>query len=182
MPVPSASDSGKLRLGLRTSAAVKVTLFHASAEKSAPTMATPISVSVPILQIEPSGGYGCIVLSPAPRQKSVKFVERAMAVEYAKPSSTSAASEPTFATVKTFCTVLPTLRPRVLSHVIKTIDKIASRFWWLRPTLYGPSAPNQKCHGPIVPSFQIHAVPENHGIITAVNFANAMATAAIVAV
>ena len=33
-----------------------------------------------------------------------------------------------------------------------------------------------------MPSFQIQAVAENHGIITAVNFAKAMATAAMVAV
>src|ERR1700753_3381034 len=129
MPVPSASESGKLRLGLRTSAAVKVTLFHASAENSAPTIATPISVSVPMLQIEASGGYGCIAPSEAPRQKSVKLAECAADVEYAKPSNTRHASEPTFATVKTFCTTLPTPMPRVLIQVMKTMERIASRFW-----------------------------------------------------
>ena len=45
-PVPSASESGKLRLGFFTSPAVKVTLFQASAEKSEPTCATASTVKV----------------------------------------------------------------------------------------------------------------------------------------
>ena len=40
MPVPSASDSGMLRRGSFTSPAVKVMLFHASAENSEPVCAT----------------------------------------------------------------------------------------------------------------------------------------------
>ena len=46
MPVPRASDSGRLRLGLITSPAVKVTLFQASAENKDPTWATAKMVSV----------------------------------------------------------------------------------------------------------------------------------------
>ena len=46
-PVPSASDSGRLRLGFFTSPAVNVTLFQASAEKSDPTCATARMVRVP---------------------------------------------------------------------------------------------------------------------------------------
>src|SRR6202044_2395093 len=99
IPAPSASESGKFRLGFFTSAAVNVMLFHASAENSEPTIATPISVNVPIVHIGWSGGYGCITQSPAIRQKSVKFAFRATSVENQNPSSTSAASDPTFATV-----------------------------------------------------------------------------------
>jgi len=40
VPVPMASESGRLRCGFFTSPAVKVTLFQASAEKSEPTFAT----------------------------------------------------------------------------------------------------------------------------------------------
>ena len=54
MPTPSASESGRLRLGLRTSPAVNVTLFHASAENSDPTMATPTSRAACRLQPAPS--------------------------------------------------------------------------------------------------------------------------------
>ena len=40
-PVPIRSASGRLREGFFTSAAAKVTPFHASLEKSEPTMAAP---------------------------------------------------------------------------------------------------------------------------------------------
>src|ERR1035438_6271296 len=43
MATPRASESGRLRFGLRTSPAVNVTLFQESEEKSDPTMATPTS-------------------------------------------------------------------------------------------------------------------------------------------
>ena len=43
--MPNASESGRLRPGFFTSAAVKVTLFQASIAKSEPTIATPISVN-----------------------------------------------------------------------------------------------------------------------------------------
>src|ERR1700693_270561 len=102
IPAPNASDSGRLRLGFFTSAAGKGMLFQASAEKSEPTMATPISVTFPIVQVGWSGGYGCITQRPAFRQKSVKFAVRATSVENQNPSSTSAASDPTLATVNTF--------------------------------------------------------------------------------
>src|SRR5689334_12023629 len=61
IPTPNASDRGRLRLGLRTSAAVKVTLFQASDEKSAPTMATPTSRTA-------------LKFQPAFRQNPVKLV------------------------------------------------------------------------------------------------------------
>ena len=41
MATPRPRASGRLRRGLRTSAPVKVTLFHASAENRDPTIATP---------------------------------------------------------------------------------------------------------------------------------------------
>src|SRR5215472_1886972 len=150
--------------------------------KRDPTEATPIKVSVPIDQTGLPGGYGCITKRPALRQKFVKFADFAAAVEKDRPKMTKAASEPIFATVKIFWTVLPRRSPLVLIQVSKIIDKMPSRFWRFRPTLYGPSKPNHKCHGPNVPSFQIQSVAVNHGIITAVNLAKAMATAAIVEV
>ena len=57
-PVPSPSASGRLLLGLRTSAAAKVTLFQASLEKSEPTIAAPRTGSTardqaPVPQNEP---------------------------------------------------------------------------------------------------------------------------------
>src|SRR5256885_840677 len=46
-PVPKASDKGRFRRGSRTSPAVKVTLFQASAEKSEPTCATHPGITIP---------------------------------------------------------------------------------------------------------------------------------------
>src|SRR6185437_2760126 len=181
-PVPRASESGRLRPGFRTSDEVKVTQPQASIEKREPTIATPTSVMVPIIHCGLSGGYGCISESPALRQKSVKFACRAISVEKKMPSSTIPARDAIFPTVKMFCTILPRLSPRVLTHVRKTMEMIASRFWRFRPTLYGPSWPKKKCHGPNVPIFHIQRDASNHGTITAVYFANAIATAAIVAV
>src|SRR5580658_2856910 len=120
--------------------------------------------------------------SEALRQKFVKFAERATAVEKNTPRRTSPARAAVFATVKTFCTILPTRRPRVFSHVSSTIEAIARKFWRFSPTLYGPSDPNHGGHGPNVPIFQIQSEAEKNGMRTAVNLANAMATAAIVAV
>src|ERR1700735_4341206 len=105
MIVPSASDNGKLRLGFFPSAAGKVMLFHASAAKSEPTIATATRVIVPIIQVPSPGGYGCMVDRPAFRQKFVKFAWRAAAVENITPRTTSAARAPVFVTVKTFCTI-----------------------------------------------------------------------------
>ena len=52
-PVPSASESGRLRCGFFTSPAVKVTLFHASAENSEPTWATATTVNIPTSAMGP---------------------------------------------------------------------------------------------------------------------------------
>ena len=181
-PEPSASDNGKLRLGFFTSAAVNVMLFQESDENSDPTIATATTETVPIIQVLCPGGYWCIVCHPALRQKPMKFPLRAASVAKNAPKAASAASVPAFATVNTFCTIDPTRSPCVFSHVSRMIDAIASRFCVFSPTLYGPSAPNQNVHGPNVPNFQIQPCAEKNGKITPVNFANAIATAAIVAV
>ena len=47
MNVPRARDSGMFRRGSFTSPAVKVMLFHASAEKSDPVCATQIAMNRP---------------------------------------------------------------------------------------------------------------------------------------
>ena len=54
MATPSASEIGRLRRGLRTSPAVNVTLFQASAENSDPTMATPTSRTTCMVHPAPS--------------------------------------------------------------------------------------------------------------------------------
>src|ERR1041385_6593857 len=95
MPTPSASESGRLRLGFRTSPAVKVTLFHASAENSAPTIATPTSRTVSKFH-------------PELRQKPSKLEATAAGLRPTrKPAATRPRIAATLATVKTFCTIAP---------------------------------------------------------------------------
>src|SRR5215469_16818201 len=127
-PLPRASDNGRFRLGFLTSAAVKVTLFHASAANRAPTMATPTKVIVPMNQVGLSGGYGCWAPSEALRQKSVKFAERAAAVEKKTPRRARPAKAAAFATVNMFCTTFPKPSPRVFIQVRNTIEAMARRF------------------------------------------------------
>ena len=85
--VPAASASGRLRVGFRTSAAAKVTLFHASLLKREPTMAAPTS------------GTSARVHGAEP-QKLPKLVATTSGCRNTKsPSRMSAASAPTFAKV-----------------------------------------------------------------------------------
>src|SRR5438874_11105359 len=68
-PVPMTSDSGKLRLGLITSPAVKVTLFQASAENNEPTWATASIVRVLTKTSGPPAPTEIECSDPTPRQK-----------------------------------------------------------------------------------------------------------------
>ena len=105
MPVPKASESGRLRLGFFTSPAVNVTLFQASAEKSEPTWATARMVRVPTKAIGPPTPTctACCAPSPAFRQKSVKFAAIACAfLPMNSPRITSANSAEVLAKVKMF--------------------------------------------------------------------------------
>src|SRR3954470_18477759 len=84
---PSASDRGRLRLGFRTSPAVKVTLFQASEENSDPTIATPTSLTDSKFH-------------PALRQKSVKLLATAAGLRPTrKPAPTNPSRAPILANV-----------------------------------------------------------------------------------
>ena len=121
MATPRASESGRLRLGLRTSPAVKVTLFQASEEKSEPTMATPTSRTESKFQ-------------PALRQKSVKLLATASGLRPTrKPAPTRPSRAPILAKVKTFCTMAPVRMPRVLLQVRKTMTAMARSCWVVTP-------------------------------------------------
>src|ERR1022692_3450917 len=83
MAPPGASDSGRFRFGLRTSPAVKVTLFQESEEKREPTMATPTSRTESKFH-------------PAWRQKPVKLLATAAGLRPTrKPAATNPRSVPT---------------------------------------------------------------------------------------
>jgi hypothetical protein len=84
-----ASARGRLRVGFCTSAAAKVTLFQASAEKSEPTIAAPMT------------GITATDHEPVP-QKPEKFAAAMSGWrQTVSPNSTSAASAPTLATLNT---------------------------------------------------------------------------------
>src|SRR5690348_14843050 len=106
MAVPKASDSGTLRRGVRTSPAVNVMLFHASAEKSEPVCATHNATNKPneVSGVRPEA----IGMNPRGVHKSPKFPATAARFHpKKKPRPINPSSDPIFATVKTFCTRLP---------------------------------------------------------------------------
>src|SRR5450759_3511422 len=87
MATPRASERGRLRFGLRTSPAVKVTLFQESDENRAPTIATPTSRTESKFH-------------PAWRQKPVKLLATAAGLRPTrKPAPTNPRSVPTLAKV-----------------------------------------------------------------------------------
>src|SRR6185437_12389565 len=95
VPVPSARESGRLRLGLITSPAVKVTLFQASAENRDPTWATATRVSAPAS------------VGVAPWRSRQKFAPKFAATATAfrpstMPTKIRPSSAATFAEVKAF--------------------------------------------------------------------------------
>src|SRR5204862_8074009 len=99
--VPSASDSGMLRFGFFTSPAVKVMLFHASAENSDPVSETQIAASRP--NAVAAATPGAMGSNPRGCQKLPKLAEMELAFQpRASPSRINAASDPIFAVVKMF--------------------------------------------------------------------------------
>src|SRR3954470_4629770 len=120
--VPSASDSGTFRRGSRTSPAVKVMLFHASAEKSDPVCETQIATNNPNVVAAETPG----VMSENPRrvQNLPKLSATASWFQpRIMPTATSPTTAPVFVVVKTFCTIRPYSRPRVFVHVSRAMSR-----------------------------------------------------------
>src|SRR5471032_2543411 len=116
MIVPSASDSGTLRAGLRTSPAVKVMLFQASAANSEPICAvqSPIRMPKPDSGEIPAAGGN----TPTGVQALAKLPCTTAAFQPSRPPITMTPTRvPIFMVVKTFCTPLPYFRPRLLVQV-----------------------------------------------------------------
>src|SRR5581483_7529775 len=104
--VPNANESGTSRRGLRTSPAVNVMLFHASAENSDPVCATQIATS------KPNAVCGVIPVTtgvnPRGVQRSEKFARTASQFQPAKmPRPTTSNNAPILAQVKKFWTSFP---------------------------------------------------------------------------
>ena len=121
--VPSASESGMLRRGSFTSPAVKVMLFHASAENSEPVCATHRATNRPkaVVAVRP----GTMSTTPRAPQRLPKLSETAAWFHPSRtPTTISPASAPVFAVVKTFWMILPYSRPRVFVHVSSAISSM----------------------------------------------------------
>ena len=115
--MPNARESGTLRRGFTTSPAVKVMLFHASAENKEFVCATQIPTKSPntVAAVKPAP-TSCRL--PRTVQKSLKF--SAPAPDFSPitiPRTINASSAPVFAVVKTFWISLPTSKPRVFVNV-----------------------------------------------------------------
>src|SRR5271170_1720535 len=106
MKVPSASDKGTLRLGSRTSPAVNVMLFQASAEKSEPTCDTHSATNNPKpVAAESPATMG---VSPCAVHASEKCARTASECQpIVNPNPITPSSAPIFAQVKTFWMPLP---------------------------------------------------------------------------
>src|ERR1035437_486532 len=143
MPTPRARESGRLRRGLRTSPAVKVTLFQASAENREPTCATAMMVMVPTNAMGPPTPTctGCSAPHPALRQK---FAPKLAAIAAALrptiiPSNTRPSSAAVLAKVNTFCTAAPVFTPKIFSTDRKITMRTAIRFCVFKPTSMLPN-------------------------------------------
>src|SRR4051812_24229061 len=113
VPAPTASESGRLRLGFLTSPAVKVTLFHASAENNDPTCATATTTNTPSNPLSPTEGNEAN--DPVFCQKFEKLAATACGLRaIVNPRHTKPSNAATFAIVKMFCTIAPVLTPKTL--------------------------------------------------------------------
>src|SRR5439155_18999924 len=107
-PVPNKSESGMFRRGSRTSPAVNVMLFQASAENSEPTCPTQIAINnpsaPPIAETAPTNGRSDVIGEAAVGvQKFVKLAWSASALRATQiPRQTNAMRESVFADVNTF--------------------------------------------------------------------------------
>src|SRR5581483_9227208 len=112
-PVPNKSESGIFRRGSRTSPAVNVMLFQASAENSEPTCPTQIAITIPsapaVAETAPTNGKSDVIGEIAVGvQKFAKLAWSASALCPKKmPSTTNANSDSVFADVNTFWMILP---------------------------------------------------------------------------
>src|SRR5437868_2386918 len=106
--VPGANASGKLRRGFFTSPAMKVTLFHASDEKSDPTWATQNAMNNPkapsaAVTVGMKERYGWIGETPCGVQRLEKLVLMTAAFRpITSPITINRISESVLAEVKIF--------------------------------------------------------------------------------
>ncbi len=171
-----------MRLGLRISAAAKVTSFQALAEKSGPTRAmrnTVSNASPPCCAEIGDTGRRSGVIVTASRgvhiaENEEKLAARAPALRPTRrPSTISAASARVFTAASTFWISLPVRNPKALTALKTTMSRTATSCWTERLTAY----PGEMSMGLMRKSEE-----DTPGAITPRNRAKATATAAMVPV
>jgi len=161
VPIPMAR--GMSRAGFRSSSAANPTLFQASIEKSAPTMAAPITGQNES-GMPPSGK------KPAPKLVATTSGFRASTA----PSTIRAPKVAALMAVRVVWRKAAVRTPRTLIQVSSAIEPIANRRWGETPTSMGPLGSRS-----VVPR---NTSGDSAGTNTAVNRAKATATAAMVPV
>src|SRR3954454_12690862 len=172
MPQPTTSARTRFFPGSRTSLPINVTFVHAVCAKSGPTIDLPKSrarASVPV-----TAKPGCAACGFQPLAQECHHAE-CSAAELAfqpneKPITTTAASAAVFANVNVFWTILPISSPRVFVHVRSAINPIATNCSEDRLIAYPPNETGETRY----------LSGETAAAKTPRNFANAIATAAIV--
>src|SRR5262249_502450 len=151
--VPPSKLRGSVRRGFLTSLAVNVTLFHASEEKSGPTIAPPTNIRNP----RERGVFPhklCMLELTASVFRATK-----------SPRVISVASAVILAKEKRFWTIFPSRTPRLFDHVSRAMTAIATSRCVDRET--GPTCA------------RVYSA-DTQGTTTPRNLAKATATAAIV--
>ena len=160
-PVPSASESGRLRWGFFTSPAVKVTLFQASEENSDPTCETARIVSTPTMRHRPADSdLHRMQRAPArvaPEVRAEVGGDRVRVASDEQAEKHQSQQRAVLAKVKTFCTIAPVRTPKMFSTDRKTTTSMAARFCVFRPTSMLPSTIGpkgmggtfQRCNNPV---------------------------------
>src|ERR1700722_5982816 len=114
-PTPNNKDRGTFLFGLRTSPAVNVMLFQASAANSDPIGAAHNAINIPNPVSREMPGAGGVY--PRGVQADPKFDLTVINFHPTAPNTMTPSREPSFADVKTFWTILPYFTPFVLVQV-----------------------------------------------------------------
>ena len=122
--VPSASESGMFRRGSFTSPAVKVMLFQASAENSDPVCDTQTATNSPNAVTAETPGVMSENAARVPELPEVVGHGGLVPAEDQSDRRSSPTTAPILAVVKTFWTILPYSRPRVLVHVSSAMSRM----------------------------------------------------------
>ena len=112
---------------------------------------------MPILHVGLSGGYGCINERHAPRQKSLKFAARASAVENQKPEKNERDERADLGNREYVLDNFADAQAARIDPGEENDGKYRQQILAVQADIVWTQRPNQNCHGPNVPIFQIQS-------------------------